>query len=34
LTTRAALRTIFFAPYVLSEVITVVIWLLMLQPDG
>jgi len=31
---RAALRTVFFAPYVLSEVITAVIWLLMLQPDG
>jgi raffinose/stachyose/melibiose transport system permease protein len=31
---RAALRMVFFAPYVLSEVITAVIWLLMLQPDG
>jgi raffinose/stachyose/melibiose transport system permease protein len=31
---RALLRTIFFAPYVLSEAITAVIWLLMLQPDG
>lgn len=31
---RAALRLVFFAPYVLSEVITAVIWLLMLQPDG
>jgi raffinose/stachyose/melibiose transport system permease protein len=27
-------RTIFFAPYVLSEAVTAVIWLLMLQPDG
>jgi raffinose/stachyose/melibiose transport system permease protein len=31
---RAALRLVFFAPYVLSEAITAVIWLLMLQPDG
>jgi raffinose/stachyose/melibiose transport system permease protein len=31
---RAALRTVIFAPYVLSEAITAVIWLLMLQPDG
>jgi ABC-type sugar transport system permease subunit len=31
---RAVLRLIFFAPYVLSEAITAVIWLLMLQPDG
>jgi raffinose/stachyose/melibiose transport system permease protein len=31
---RAALRLVFFAPYVLSEVITAVIWLLILQPDG
>jgi raffinose/stachyose/melibiose transport system permease protein len=31
---RAALRMVYFAPYVLSEVITAVIWLLMLQPDG
>jgi raffinose/stachyose/melibiose transport system permease protein len=31
---RAALRLVYFAPYVLSEVITAVIWLLMLQPDG
>jgi raffinose/stachyose/melibiose transport system permease protein len=31
---RAALRMVYFAPYVLSEVITSVIWLLMLQPDG
>lgn len=31
---RGLLRTIFFAPFVLSEVITGVIWLLILQPDG
>jgi raffinose/stachyose/melibiose transport system permease protein len=31
---RAALRLVFFAPYVLSEAITATIWLLMLQPDG
>lgn len=31
---RAALRAIFFAPYVLAEVVTAVIWLLMLQPNG
>jgi raffinose/stachyose/melibiose transport system permease protein len=31
---RTLLRTIFFAPYVLSEAITAVIWLLILQPDG
>jgi raffinose/stachyose/melibiose transport system permease protein len=31
---RALLRTIFFAPYVLSEVITAVIWQLMLQPGS
>jgi raffinose/stachyose/melibiose transport system permease protein len=31
---RALLRTVFFAPYVLSEVITAVMWLLILQPDG
>ncbi|GAA2343061.1 sugar ABC transporter permease [Dactylosporangium salmoneum] len=31
---RAALRLIVFAPYVLSEAITAVVWLLMLQPDG
>jgi raffinose/stachyose/melibiose transport system permease protein len=31
---RALLRTIFFAPYVLSEVITAVIWQLILQPDS
>ena len=31
---RAALRLVFFAPYVLSEAITAIIWALMLQPDG
>ncbi len=31
---RTLLRTIFFAPYVLSEVITAVIWQLMLQPGA
>ena len=31
---RTALRLVFFAPYVLSEAITAIIWLLMLQPDG
>jgi raffinose/stachyose/melibiose transport system permease protein len=31
---RAGLRAVIFAPYVLSEAITAVIWLLMLQPDG
>ena len=31
---RTVLRAVFFAPYVLSEVTTAVIWLLMLQPDG
>lgn len=31
---RALLRTICFAPYVLSEVITGVAWSLMLSPDG
>lgn len=31
---QAALRAIYFAPYVISEVVTGVIWLLMLQPDG
>lgn len=31
---RVILRTVFFAPYVLSEVITAVTWLLILQPDG
>ncbi len=31
---RSIARLIFFAPYVLSEAITAVIWLLILQPDG
>jgi raffinose/stachyose/melibiose transport system permease protein len=31
---RAVLRMVVFAPYVLSEAITAVIWLLMLQPGG
>jgi raffinose/stachyose/melibiose transport system permease protein len=31
---QSVLRAIFFAPYVLSEVVTGVIWLLMLQPNG
>jgi raffinose/stachyose/melibiose transport system permease protein len=31
---RGLFRLIFFAPYVLSEAITAVIWLLILQPDG
>ncbi len=31
---RGALRTILFAPYVLSEVIAAVMWLLILQPGG
>ncbi len=31
---RGVLRLVFFAPYVLSEVITGVVWSLMLQPDG
>ncbi len=31
---RTVLRLVVFAPYVLSEAITAVIWLLMLQPDG
>jgi raffinose/stachyose/melibiose transport system permease protein len=31
---RALLRVLFFAPFVLSEVITAVIWSLMLQPEG
>ncbi len=31
---RAFLRLVVFAPYVLSEAITAVIWLLILQPDG
>jgi len=31
---RAAMRTIFFAPYVLSEVVTGVVWRQILRPDG
>ena len=31
---RAVLRTIFFAPYVLSEVVTGVVWRQILRPDG
>lgn len=31
---RAVLRSLVFAPYVLSEAITAVIWLLILQPGG
>jgi raffinose/stachyose/melibiose transport system permease protein len=31
---RALLRMVVFAPFVLSEVVTGVIWLLILQPDG
>jgi raffinose/stachyose/melibiose transport system permease protein len=31
---RAVLRALVFAPYVLSEAITAVIWVLMLQPNG
>ncbi|WIX99580.1 sugar ABC transporter permease [Amycolatopsis mongoliensis] len=31
---RAVLRALVFAPYVLSEAITAVIWVLMLQPGG
>ena len=31
---RALLRVLFFAPFVLSEVVTGVIWTLMLQPNG
>jgi raffinose/stachyose/melibiose transport system permease protein len=31
---RRVARIVFFAPYVLSEAITAVIWLLILQPDG
>lgn len=31
---RAILRVIFFAPYVVAEVITAIVWSLMLQPNG
>jgi raffinose/stachyose/melibiose transport system permease protein len=31
---RVLLRIVFFAPFVLSEVVTAVVWTLMLQPDG
>jgi raffinose/stachyose/melibiose transport system permease protein len=31
---RAMMRTIFFAPYVLSEVVTGVVWRQILRPDG
>jgi len=31
---RALLRTLFFAPYVLSEVVTGVVWRQILRPDG
>ena len=31
---RAVMRTIFFAPYVLSEVVTGVVWRQILRPDG
>lgn len=31
---RAALRTLFFAPYVLSEVVTGVVWRQILRPNG
>ncbi|MEZ5259902.1 MAG: sugar ABC transporter permease [Ilumatobacteraceae bacterium] len=31
---RAAMRTIFFAPYVLSEVVTGVVWRQILRPNG
>ena len=31
---RAVLRLIFFAPYVIAEVITGVVWTLILQPNG
>jgi raffinose/stachyose/melibiose transport system permease protein len=31
---RGVLRAVVFAPYVLSEAVTAVIWLLMLQPNG
>lgn len=31
---RAIMRLIFFAPYVIAEVITAIVWSLMLQPNG
>ena len=31
---RAMLRTLFFAPYILSEVVTGVVWRQILRPDG
>ncbi len=31
---RALLRTVFFAPYILSEVVTGVVWRQILRPDG
>jgi raffinose/stachyose/melibiose transport system permease protein len=31
---RSVLRLVFFAPYVIAEVITAVVWSLILQPDG
>ena len=31
---RAILRLVFFAPYVIAEVITAIIWSLLLQPNG
>ena len=31
---RALLRTMFFAPYILSEVVTAVVWRQILRPDG
>jgi raffinose/stachyose/melibiose transport system permease protein len=31
---RAILRLVFFAPYVIAEVITAIVWSLMLQPNG
>ncbi len=31
---RAVLRLVFFAPYVIAEVITAIVWSLLLQPNG
>ena len=31
---RTILRLIFFAPYVIAEVITAIVWSLILQPNG